>query len=480
MIFHSPAYLLFLAGVFVLSACAGRRRWAVLLLASAYFYVSLGSPHLTVALALVTGMSYFAGIGLTRCATETGRKRLFVLGVVANLLVLVFLKYLPFLSNALNALLGFVSPAVSVPEPGILASIGVSYYVFQAVSYLVDIYLEVQEPERHPGYFALYLAFFPKLLQGPIERAEALLPQLRIPYTFDYDNVRAGLLMFSIGLFKKVVVADRLAFVVDAVYGDVHAHAGIPTALATLFYAFQLYCDFSGYTDMALGSARVFNIRLTPNFNGPYLATSVADFWRRWHITFSRFILDYIFRPLQMRYRDHREYGTALALLLTFLVSGLWHGAGWGFILWGLLHGTYLAASVFYRPYRKRIYDRLGWEDGAGRRIWQGTATFCLVCFAWIFFRANTVSDAFYAVTHLWDIRGAAPFFVTMGTKLAIGTLLIALILAVDVLHGRMDLVSRLWAMPRWRRWAIYYALLLSVIYRGADVAVDRFLYFQF
>jgi alginate O-acetyltransferase complex protein AlgI len=395
--------LLFLPIAWAVHAVVGNRlRWLVLLSASLWFYAALRVPYLLAVLALVVLTAYVFGIWLGRAGAPRARRALLWGGITVQVLVLIVMKYLPFLSANLNALVSVFSIQARIPPVTPFAAIGVSYYVFQAVSYLIDVYLEIAEPERHLGYLALYLSFFPKLLQGPIERAGDLLPQLKARVAFNRDRMQSGMLLFIWGLFKKVVVADRLAPYVDAVYGNVHAFAGLPLLLATYAYAFQIYMDFSGYTDMALGSARLFNLSLTPNFNAPYLATSVADFWRRWHISFSRWILDYIFKPLQMRWRDRKNWGVAAALMATFLVSGIWHGASRKFVVWGLLHGTFLAFSVFYRPVQKKLHRALGLEKTRLLKAWQVIITFNLVCLAWVFFRAANLSDAWYVVTHLF------------------------------------------------------------------------------
>ena len=357
-----------------------------------------------------------------------------------------------------------------------------SYYVFQAISYLIDIYLEIEKPERHAGYLALYLSFFPKLLQGPIERAGDLLPQIRLRYKFDYDNMRSGLLLFAWGLFKKSAVADRLAPCVNSIYGDVHSFGGVTLLFATYLYAIQIYYDFSGYTDMALGAARLFNIRLTPNFNAPYLATSVADFWRRWHISFSRWILDYIFKPLQMQFRDLKTSGTALALLVTFLVSGIWHGASWGFIVWGLLHGLYLASSVFYRPVQKAIHKKTGLEKTRALKVWQTFVTFNLVCFAWIFFRAGSITDALYIVRSLFSgVSGAKSFsFMQFKGDLTSALVAMAVITSVYLAGNRTPLLKTFFERPAWFRWVAYYALVIAVVILGKLFDVKEFIYFQF
>ena len=482
MNFNSIEYLLSIPLVFLCLYLSGSRfRWLVLLGASCYFYLTLKHLYLLVVLFFVAAISYVCGILLERCGSSRGKGVIFWAGVSANLLVLIAMKYLPFLERNLNTFLGVVAPHLAVPEVRTLVSIGVSYFVFQAVSYLIDIYLEIEKPERHLGYFTLYLAFFPKLLQGPIERAGDLLPQLHAGTEFDQENFRAGLLQFGWGLFKKAVVADRLALYVNTVYGDVHAFTGIPLVIATYLYAFQLYYDFSGYTDMALGTARMFNIRLTQNFNAPYLARSMADFWRRWHISFSRWILDYIFKPLQMQLRNWRNVGTATALLVTFLVSGIWHGASWCFVIWGGLHGLYLAASVFYKPLQKKIYKKLGLEKSKVQQVWQTLVTFHLVCFAWIFFRAASVSDALYVVTHLFDgVSGVGALFATHGTNdLVIAVAALLVIWLVYLVRERSVLGRDFFQAPLWLRWGAYLSLTAGILFFNMDSNAG-FIYFNF
>lgn len=482
MNFNSIEYLLFIPIVFLCLYLAGAKlRWLVLLGASFYFYLTLKHLYLLVALFFVGAISYVCGILLERCGSTRGKGAIFWVGVSTNLLVLIAIKYLPFLERNLNALLSGLSLQLAVPEGRTLVSIGVSYFVFQAVSYLIDIYLEIEKPERHLGYFTLYLAFFPKLLQGPIERMGDLLPQLRTGSKFDQENFRAGLLQFGWGLFKKAVLADRLALYVNTVYGDVHSFTGLPLIFATYLYAFQLYFDFSGYTDMALGTARMFNIRLTQNFNAPYLARSMADFWRRWHISFSRWILDYIFKPLQMQLRNWRNLGTATALLVTFLVSGIWHGASWCFVIWGALHGLYLAASVFYKPFQKKIYKRLGLEKSKIQQVWQTLVTFHLVCFAWIFFRAASVSDAMYVVTHLFDgVSGVSTMFAPHGmSDLVIAAASLLVIWLVFLVRERSAVGRDFFDAPVWLRWGVYLSITTGILLFNMDSNAG-FIYFNF
>ena len=473
MAFNSLSYFFFLPVVYlVFYFTADRWRWLVLLVASYGFYAALKAPYLPAVLLLVTAISYTCGLRMAAQHDETMRKRWLWGGSFASVIVLALFKYFPFFESQTNSLFGLNSTLSHT-----LISIGVSYYTFQAISYLADIYLEIEEPETHFGYYALYMAFFPKLLQGPIERTSDLIPQLKKPYQFDYDAMRSGMLLFTWGLFKKVVVADRLALYVDQVFNNVHNFTGLSLIIGTYAYALQIYFDFSAYTDMARGTGRMFGVNLTENFNSPYLATSIADFWRRWHISFSRWILDYIFKPLQLGWRNWGQRGTALALIITFLVSGIWHGATWGFVIWGLLHGIYLASSTYYRPYQKKLYKWLGVEKSPWLKWWQVFVTFNLVSFAWIFFRAGSLGDAFYIVTklHGLDYQNLVTLllFKPVQNLIILGVLIIIPVV-VSHFKNRMNFFEQ----PVWVRWSVYYALGSAILILSQSSG--NFIYFRF
>jgi alginate O-acetyltransferase complex protein AlgI len=469
MTFTSMPFYLFLPIVYLLFFLAADRwRWLVLLIASYGFYASFNAPYLLVVLFMVTYVSHACALQIRSHQDEAGKKRWLWIGIIACVAILAVIKYLSLFESEGNTgfgLNGTLSKAI--------ISVGVSYFDIQAISYLVDIYLGIEEPEQHLGYYALYLAFYPKLLQGPIERAGNLLPQLKKSYQFDYDAMRSGMLLFAWGLFKKVVIADRLAFYSDNVYNHVHDYTGLPLIIGTYAYALQIYFDFSGYTDMARGTARLFGINLSENFNSPYLATSIVDFWRRWHISFSQWILDYIFKPLQMSWRGWGHAGTALALLVTFLLSGLWHGISQGFIIWGLLHGIYLAASTYYRPYQKKIHTLLRVNNSHWLRRWQVFITFNLVSFAWIFFRAGS-HDGWYVATNLWnlDISGIFRYGINLQTSGVYGlllskgnsniTLIIVLLFLYQYITSHKD-ISYLFGKPAWLRWCAYVILIISI-----------------
>ena len=496
---NSFAYLVFVGLVFTTFYLAkGKYRWSILLLASLIFYASQKAPHLLLALALVILVSYFWGLLLNAAKIDRHKQLWLLSGILLNLVFLFAFRYLPAIVSATPSL-------SSNPNWSFLSgvmTVGVSFFVLQAISYLIDIYLEVLEPERHLGTFALYLSFFPKLIQGPIERGSDLLPQLHRPFQFDYQNMRRGLWQIELGLFKKLVIADRLAIFVDAVYNNVQTYMGIPLIMATYLYALQIYFDFSAYTDIALGVARIFGINLTQNFNSPYLADSIPEFWRRWHISFSRWILDYIFKPLQMFLREWKQWGSATALIITFLLSGIWHGITWGFIIWGLLHGIYMAVSVFFSPFFKKLFKRLRLENNKILKVVQVFITFNLVSFTWIFFRAKTLTDATYVITHILRGVGSSlrllirslipqvnisgitkfiqPYLLGQDNK---SILILSCVLLVALMTAIINSHSKKKGFPLDQstliRWGIYYLVLSAILFLGVFNSY-QFIYNQF
>jgi len=500
MALNSIQYLVFLTIIFFLYQWVPvKQGWLVLLISSFIFYASLKSPPLVLALVLVIFISYFFG-RLIKALEEESKKRLgLFIGVGLNVLVLLTIKYLPTLTRAEESL---GSPLILFNGLSIdfnkLAPIGVSFFTFQAISYLIDIYLEIIEPEYHLGYFALSLSFFPKLLQGPIERSGKLIPQLKQPFYLNYQNVRDGLLQIGWGLFNKVVIADRLALFVNPVFNNVDAFSGVQLIITIYLYALQIYFDFYAYTEIALGSARVFNIMLTPNFNLPYLAESVTDFWRRWHITFSQWIQDYIFKPLQMNWRRYKSWGTIAAVLLTFLVSGIWHGVGWGFIIWGGLHGLFMAVEILLAPIQKKKNIK-NFTSRKWVRVAKIILTFNLVSFSWIFFRAKSLADAFYIVNHLFisplnNSVGHLQGFLSLESIIAIfkplmmgqSKLQVVIFLVILMVYGLMLYLSNrqgnrfhLAEKSPAIRWAFYYGLIIITIFFGV-YDQSQFIYFQF
>ena len=497
MTLSSLSFLFFLPAVFFgFHLLKSRSGWAYLLLASVFFYATLQAPHLLAVLALVILTTFGCGLRLGRLAAGAHRRMTLVLGISTCVVVLAVAKYGPQL---------FAGGPAKVFPAFPLVFVGVSYFVLQAISYLFDVYAGRIEPERHLGYYALYLAFFPKLLQGPIERAGSLLPELKKPYVFDYESIRIGVVQYTWGLFKKVVVADRLALFVDPIYSDVHSYAGVALLSATYLYAIQIYCDFSGYTDMALGIGRLFNISLTQNFRAPYFATSVADFWRRWHISLSNWLRDYLFLPLSYFLSDRIDVRTVLrvdtnvviycfSIVVTFLIAGIWHGGAWTYVVWGLLHGLYLASSNLTRRARKAFRKRIRRYRHLAKplALAQGVFTFHLVVLSWVFFRAGSLADSRHVFTailadvqHFLDIGYVRLQFRGLGlreTDLLLVAALAMVVLVADVFGeaaGR-EPCDRLLSAPRWVRWVAYYGLVFCILYLTPYNSAANYIYMQF
>ena len=402
MLFNSAQFLIFFPLVTALYFLVPHRmRWLLLLAASCFFYMAF-VPEYILILGFTIVIDYAAGIVIAN-SQGARRKQWLVASLVANIGVLVLFKYFNFIgdivSTTVNALMGgrVVDIALSIVLP-----IGLSFHTFQSMSYTIEVYRGRQTAEHHFGIYALYVMFYPQLVAGPIERPQHMLHQFRERHTFDYPRVRDGLQLMAWGMFKKVVIADRLAIAVNQVFGHYLSYDGPTFGLATIFFAFQIFCDFSGYSDIAIGSAQVMGFTLMQNFRRPYHARSIADFWTRWHISLSSWFRDYLYIPLGGN--RVAKWRWQLNLLIVFLVSGLWHGAQWTFVAWGALHGFYLLAGIWLAPLTGRLTKLTGLDRIPRLRVdLQILITFMLVCYAWIFFRADGISQALYISAHLFS-----------------------------------------------------------------------------
>jgi alginate O-acetyltransferase complex protein AlgI len=479
MLFNSLAFALFFPLVTLLYfSLPHRYRWLHLLTVSCLFYMFFIPLYILILIFTII-IDYCAGILIEQSA---GRRRKFwlIVSLCANVGVLAIFKYYNFGIENINALLHTLGSSASVPWLNLILPIGLSFHTFQAMSYTIEVYRGAQPAERHFGHYALYVLFYPQLVAGPIERPQNLLPQFSEVHSFDYERVTSGLKLMAWGLFKKAVIADRAALVVDPVYANPSAFSGPELAAATFLYAYQIYCDFSGYSDIAIGAAQVMGFKLMTNFRQPYFARSIAEFWQRWHISLSTWFRDYLYIPLGGNrvapWRWQRN------LLIVFLVSGLWHGANWTFIVWGVLHGGFLIVSLWTRAWREKFGQALGLYDKPWlHRALQTSSTFALVCFAWIFFRASNLDTAFYIVTHLFD--GWPAFSLAKlgldwkDTVVLLGA--IGLLEAVQVLQQFAKVWENLAAQPVYLRWAGYYALSYLIMTFGRFGA-QQFIYFQF
>lgn len=391
MLFNSLEFFCFfwivIAGYFALPHSF---RWPFLLIASCYFYMCF-IPSYILILFLLIFIDYCAGIGLEQ-SHGVKRRWILSLSLISNLAILVYFKYGNFLGGNLSGLgnsSGLTPPYVPW---NIVLPIGLSFHTFQSMSYTIEVYRGRQKAEKNIGIYALYVLFFPQLVAGPIERPQHLIPQLKENHSFEYQRVADGLKLMFWGLFKKVVIADQLKLFVDPVYASPSHYTGWPILLATYAFAFQIFCDFSGYSDMARGIAKVLGVKLVLNFNRPYHARSFSEFWKRWHIALSSWFRDYVYIPLGgNRVSLPRWHAN---IFIVFLLSGLWHGASWTFVFWGALHGFYLLASKWMKPLRISF------------PFWmERVIIFHFVVFAWIFFRANSLSDAFVIIRHLFDFE---------------------------------------------------------------------------
>jgi len=379
------------------------------LLVASYVFYGFWNPLYLILILYSTTVDYLAVIGMSRSRLK---KPWLLLSIVNNLGLLGFFKYGQFVTDNVNGLLIRLDMPYELPDPGFLLPVGISFYVFQSMSYTIDYYRG--NVEREPNFirYATFVSLFPQLVAGPIERAKNLLPQLKEPSRISTRDVADGFSLFVVGLFKKLALADYLALYVDPVYAAPGEYEAPALILATFAFAWQIYFDFSGYTDMARGIGRMMGFRLMLNFNNPYLATGLGDFWRRWHISLSTWFRDYVYIPLGGS--RNGEVRTYVNLCLTMLVSGLWHGAAWTFVIWGALHALgysltrALESSLFYR-------------ERVPKLVKQGS-TFLFVSFAWIFFRADNFSDAWLIVTRIFRFGWADP---------ACPLLMVALVLAV-------------------------------------------------
>ncbi len=479
MLFNSLQFLYFFVVVTALYYLIDYRfRWILLLAASCYFYMAFVPIYILI-LGFTIVIDYFAGIFIENAH---GRRRKIFLScsIAANIGVLAVFKYYNFLNDNLTVCSAVFTCRIPIPVLSILLPIGLSFHTFQAMSYTIEVYRGNQKAERHFGLYSLYVMFYPQLVAGPIERPQNLLPQLKENHQFDYERVTSGLRLMAWGFFKKVVIADRLAVVVNNVYANPYHFDGMALTIASFFFAYQIYCDFSGYTDIARGAARVMGIKLMENFNYPFHAKTIAGFWTRWHISLTSWFRDYLYKPLSRKNRGLGGY--IYNTLVIFMLVGLWHGANWTFVIWGVINGLYLIIGHVVRRPWSAFLTKLGIRKYSILSI---IGTFCLVCLVTIFFRADTVAYAFYIVTHVFTCIPELFHFSHlqfMGVKnsyLVFSMVLIIFLETVQILNSRYSIFEKIVKQPAYIRWAVYYAALFIM---GAYGIYEQrqFIYFQF
>jgi alginate O-acetyltransferase complex protein AlgI len=478
---HFALFLITLTGVYYITP--HRFRWQLLLVASYLFYGCAKLEYIFL-LAGSTLVNFILGILISSVNEKKGRRPFVWLGVIFNIGILFWFKYLNFFGQTTSKLLESINIAVDIPIFNILLPVGISFYTFQSLAYLLDVYNSRVHAERHLGIFALFTAFFPQIMSGPINRANLFFPQTRVAHPFDYQKVTDGMRLILWGLFKKIVIADHLAVYVNRVFNHADNYHGFPLVIAALFYTVQIYCDFSGYTDMARGSARIMGYDLMENFRHPCFASSLRDFWQRWHISLSTWFRDYLYIPLGgnrvSKWRWHYN------IFITFLVSGLWHGANWTFVIWGALHGLMLIGENITENRRERINEK--YFNGRLKGVHHGikvVSTFCMVTFAWIFFRADSVGDAFYFITNIfteWNISGfnQAVSGVVGQPTFFFFIILILLLFIIERVEKKGWIHEQVIKLPITLRWSLYTIFVWSVFVSAVFGVKQEFIYFQF
>jgi D-alanyl-lipoteichoic acid acyltransferase DltB (MBOAT superfamily) len=483
MLFNSFDFLVFFPIVTIVYYLLSRQRLRViwLLLASCYFYMAF-IPSYILILAVLIVTDYAAGLFIEKSAGRR-RKAFLILSIISNVSFLAFFKYGTFLGENLSALTHFLHLNYSPAVLSVILPIGLSFHTFQSMSYTIEVYRGKQRAEKDFLTYALYVMFYPQLVAGPIERPQNLLPQLKQKHAFDFENIKAGLKFMLWGFFMKLVVADRAGLLVNTVYARPSDYRGFPLLLANYVFAFQIYCDFAGYSVIAIGTARMMGVRLMENFKRPYFSVSPAEFWTRWHISLSTWLRDYLFMPIAVSRRQWGTAGIAFSLMATFLICGLWHGADWTFILWGLLNGLYVLASARVALSQKgRLFRWISW-----------LVTFHAIVLAWTFFRAANIRSAFLVVRNLfagllpqlahpaglaWTGRMMGPYYMGIDTfDFFVMLLGIVIVGAVDY-GAEKQIRPAFFEKPLGR--LLGYSTLAVLILLFAAEGSNQFVYFQF
>lgn len=473
MIYNSIPFAVFLPIIFILYwICPSKYRYLFLLAASFYFYMYMDPKYIFFLLGTVT-VSYLLALALDS-ARDVFRKKLYLfIGILALIGVLALLKY----SGFIIEIAGLPSPAIQFMLP-----VGISFYTFQTLGYLIDIYRGKYPAERHFGYYCLFVSFFPQILSGPIGRGDVLLPQLKKERTFEIYQASYGMKLMAVGYFKKLVVAGLLAPTVDKIYDNPESYVGLVYIIATFMFALQIYCDFSGYTDIAIGCAKLFGMELSENFKTPYFSRSIKEFWSRWHISLSTWFRDYLYIPLGGNRVGKIRH--CFNLMLTFLVSGLWHGAGINYILWGGIHGFY------------QIIETISGKNKKGREekrnpllnLFSVFLTFMAVCLAWVFFRADSVSHAwriislsFHEIGNPYNYFRTAIICLDMSYAYMIYLSIPILLLTIyDYASLKRDVIAWISSRKPWVRYPVYIFLLLIILLFSEKGVSTEFYYFQF
>ncbi len=484
MIFNSLHFLVFLPVILALfHMMANKWRWILLLLASYYFYAAWEASYL-ILIITSTLIDYFCALAIAR---YNHQKNIWLtISIASNIGLLSIFKYFNFFTDTINTTFIEWLSLEPLPYSDLLLPVGISFYTFQTLSYTIDVYRGAIEPEKHIGYFALYVTYFPQLVAGPIERSSKLLPQLKAHHKFNYEDFRYGLLQIASGFIKKVVIADRLAIIVDKVYENPIAYEFPSIFIAMVFFSFQVYCDFSGYSDIAIGVASLFGVRLTENFKQPYLSVNFRKLIRRWHITLTSWFMDYVYIPLGGNNRS--AYRTILNGILVFAISGLWHGAQWTFVIWGITLGLIIAIERLLEPYWERVIRLTRTNiNSIGYRFFMAVWIFTLWALTSHLFRSATIDQAFESyikissIDILKFISVDIPSLGLDSFEFMISVALILSVVAIQYAGGKKVIIPGIFRQNLLIRWTLYFVIGLVLFYLGVyNNQAPEFIYFQF
>ncbi|MEZ4809851.1 MAG: MBOAT family O-acyltransferase [Allomuricauda sp.] len=482
MLFNSLSFLIFLPTVlFLYRLLAKKYRWAMLLVASYYFYMSWNVKY-ALLIAFSTIVTYQSGILIEKVKTKKAKQIVVAVSFITNLAILVFYKYFNFFSESISEVFHLFLIDINLPILDLLLPVGISFYTFQALSYTMDVYRNEIKAERHLGIYALFVSYFPQLVAGPIERSKNLLPQLRNLEGLCYANLRSGGLLVLWGFFKKLVIADKISILIGTVYENPAQYFGIEIFAAVILFSVQIYCDFSGYTDIARGVARLMGVDLMKNFDSPYFSKSITEFWRRWHISLSTWFRDYLYIPLGGNRKGINR--TYLNLLIVFVVSGLWHGASINFVIWGFLHGVLIVLEKIF-PTKN---DKLGAQDRLSYNTLKILLLNTFVIFLWIFFRADTFSDSIVIINNLFNWNAEDVFngnLYNLGLskgELWLSVFFIAVMLIVEYYNSFIMGVREMFLKQHYLfRLTFYVVIILTILIFGTYGEEQKeFIYFQF
>lgn len=507
MAFNSLSFLIFFPiAVIGYYLVPQKYKNAWLLVLSYYFYMCWNATY-ALLIFFSTASTYLCAGLIEKMSKPGGRKLALGLNIGVNLGILFLFKYYEMFTQLLVDILDPLGVVFVPAKLSLLLPVGISFYTFQALGYSIDVYRGTVKHEHNFLNYALFVSFFPQLVAGPIERSENLLPQFRKVHTFQYENVAQGLRIMLLGFFKKVVIADNAGIAVDRMYTYLDQFPGPVLIFGIILFAVQVYCDFGGYSDIAVGAAKVMGFDLMRNFDHPYFAQSIAEFWRRWHISLGGWFRDYLFYPVlrsklcmnmmrKLNKSGHRQLGrilpTAIAQMVVWFTTGLWHGAAWTFVAWGSLHGIYQIAGNATQSYRKKLAKKTGWDRvPVLPKLVRVVTTFTLVCIGYVFFRSATFGQAYYILTHLhrgWGIfanpAGAVSAFVSLADSAYITCIILFSTAALWLLElyerkrkQRFEQIVAELTLPV--QWCIYYVMLFAIALFGA-FGQSSFIYFQF